>query len=736
MILKYRIVWFIVYLLWVLLPCKGKAQIPWEPSDEPKEVLDSVISNLLSFAPLYENIIHEYRADLYIKGKMNVHKRNQIIWMVPNMFRMQKGVNEYMLESFSELHFTAPHIYDQKVVATVGTIPESSGFDEKTLEYFHTNIYASSLMRNKLLSPLAANARKYYTYRLDSVYYGGEYPLYKIRFIPRNESYQLVRGHMVVSGEVWSVREIYFSGKSEIIQFTNYMRMGAAGDENELLPVEHDVNAMLRFMGNVVEGNYHAQLDYKEIEMQQLVLLDKEPRVYDLTESYNLQCDTSSFYADSVYFETIRPIPLTEEEYVLYGEHALRRDTIEQSKDPKKRNQVLWGQVGDVLLSSYTIRMENVGDVRCSPLINPFLLSYSGKYGLSYRQEFKYNRLFPGDKLLRIVPKIGYNFTDGEFFWSVRSDYEYWPSKRAGIHMDFGNGNRIYSTDVLDEIKNTPDSMFDLDKIHLDYFHDLYFKLRHSYEITNGLNVSVSFSTHRRKAVKASVFVTEDPENPVGEAEESPYERYRQKYVSFAPNIRVEWTPGQYYYRHGARKVNLHSHFPTFSVDWERGIKGVFTSTSQYEWIEFDMQHQIPLGLMRTFYYRLGGGIFTNKKQLYFVDFNNFRRNSLPVGWNDDIGGTFQLLDTRWFNSLDKYVRANFAYESPFIFMRQLRKYTRYVLNERVYLNTLVVPHLKPYMEFGYGIGTHIFDLGFFVSAANWKYFEVGFKITFELFNR
>lgn len=734
--MKYRIVSFIICLLWVLLPGKGKAQITWEPSSEPKEVLDSVISNLLSFSPLYADIIHEYRADLYIKGKMNVHKRNQIIRMVPHMFRMQKGINEYMLESFSEIHFTAPNIYDQKVVATVGTVPKSSGFDEKTLEYFHTNIYASSLMHNKLLSPLAVNARKYYSYRLDSVYYNGEYSLYKIRFLPKNESYQLVKGHMVVSGEVWSVREIYFKGRSEISQFTNYMRMGEAGADNEFLPVEYDVNALFRFMGNVVEGNYHAWLDYKDIEIQQSFVQEKEPRVYDLTESYNLQCDTSSFYTDSLYFETLRPVPLTEDEYSLYKEHALRRDTTPQSSDPKKRNQVLWGQVGDVLLSSYMVRLENIGDVRCSPLINPFLLSYSGKYGLSYRQEFKYNRLFPGDKLLRVVPKIGYNFTDGEFFWSVRSNYEYWPARRAGFHVDFGNGNRIYSTDVLDEIKNTPDSVFDLNKIHMDYFYDLYFKLRHSQEIVNGLTVSVGFSTHRRKAVKASVFVTEDPENPVGEGEESPYERYRQKYVSFAPNVRIEWTPGQYYYMHGARKVNLHSRFPTFSVDWERGIKGVFTSTSQYERIEFDMQHQIPLGLMRTFYYRLGGGIFTNEKQLYFVDFNNFRRNSLPVGWNDDIGGTFQLLDTHWFNSSDKYVRANFAYESPFIFMRQLRKYTRYVLNERVYLNTLVVPHLKPYMEFGYGIGTHIFDLGLFVSAANWKYSEVGFKITFELFNR
>lgn len=45
-------------------------------------------------------------------------------------------------------------------------------------------------------------------------------------------------------------------------------------------------------------------------------------------------------------------------------------------------------------------------------------------------------------------------------------------------------------------------------------------------------------------------------------------------------------------------------------------------------------------------------------------------------------------------------------------------------------------PHLQPYIELGYGIGTHIFDFGVFVGSENWRYTEVGCKFTFELFNR
>ena len=93
------------------------------------------------------------------------------------------------------------------------------------------------------------------------------------------------------------------------------------------------------------------------------------------SDSYNLQCETTSFHTDSAYFETLRPIPLSEAERRLYKEDALRKDTIQRNIKPKSKSQVFWGQVGDVLISDYKLNLSNLGSVKCSPLIN-FLLSY------------------------------------------------------------------------------------------------------------------------------------------------------------------------------------------------------------------------------------------------------------------------------------------------------------------------------------------------------------------------
>ena len=66
--------------------------------------------------------------------------------------------------------------------------------------------------------------------------------------------------------------------------------------------------------------------------------------------------------------------------------------------------------------------------------------------------------------------------------------------RRSGLlPAECGNGNRIYSSKMLDELKAMPDSIFNFDLIHLDYFKDLYFNFRHSFEIINGLDISLGF---------------------------------------------------------------------------------------------------------------------------------------------------------------------------------------------------------------------------------------------------
>lgn len=229
-------IWIGACFLCASLQKAGATAVPKSYAGQ-RAYADSIMDKVIFFAPFYERIVDEYKAELYIKGWANIRKKNHLLRFIPSMFRMKKGVREYMMETYSELHYTAPDIYDQKVTASVGTSSELWELDGRLLEYFHINIYSSTLLYDKLLSPLASNAKKFYTYYVDSIMGEVHNREFRIRFMPKSKSFQLVGGYMIVSDNVWSVREIRFSGRSEMLRFNNLVKMGQVGSEDEFLPV-------------------------------------------------------------------------------------------------------------------------------------------------------------------------------------------------------------------------------------------------------------------------------------------------------------------------------------------------------------------------------------------------------------------------------------------------------------------------------------------------------------------
>lgn len=735
---QYKRIVMVVLCAILLFPLSLWAEENKGPIPDKPLVPDSILNNIFEFSPFYSKIVDEYKADLYLKGRVQVHKSNKLVRYIPSMFRLEKGVNDYIIESLSEMHYTAPDIYNRKVKAMSSTFPRNKGELTDLTDFLNMNIYSSSIMTDKLLSPLDKESAKYYTYILDSIVGNPDNQTFKIRVIPKFKGTQLVNGYIWVSDEIWTIREVYFEGKFDMIEFKLRNIMGEEGDE-EFLPVKLNLDINFKFMGNHLEMNADAWVKYNMVQFYKGGKRRKSQKKHshDLTEFYQLTSDSTQMTTDKEMFNTLRPIPLLPEEDSLYHQYQLRQDTIklvQPIEDKEKKSAEFWGQLGDVLISSYNVNLAGLGSVKCSPLINPVMLDYSHSRGISYRQRFKFNKLFPDDKLLRIVPQIGYNFTKKELYVKGDLEYQYWPEKLGGIEISAGNGNRIYSSVVLDKLKALPDSSFNFNEMELDYFKDVYLNVFHNIEPVNGLFIKAGVSVHWRHLMDKTRLQLKDFMTQAGGGMLQDLD-IRSEYNSFAPRIRIEWTPSLYYYMNGQRKMNVGSSMPTFILDYERGFKGVFNSNDEHERVEFDVQQKIKLNQIRTISYRAGFGLFTKKDNIYFVDFVNFSRSNLPEGWNDEIGGTFQLLDRRWFNSSRQYWRGHVAYESPFILLRPFNRWLGMIQQERLYGGLLFMPHLNPYVELGYGIGTHIFDAGIFVSSINGKFDTVGFKFTFELFN-
>lgn len=722
----------------IMLFCSlhGMAETVQLTAPEKPYVSDSVLHQIYRQAAIYATAVKEYKADLYLKGNLQLHKRNRIVKYLPSMFRFEKNVNEYIHESLSELHFTSPRIYDRKIRAVSTTFPGGSSRFFDILDFLKFNLYAPAVMGDKILSPLNEQASIHYTYLLDSIDYQKEGEWYKIKFIPRYRSTQLLEGFFWISTSDWTLRKIHFKGAYNMLKFKVHMQMGN-NEEDRLLPQLFNINFNFIFLKNHIEMDYTGWMTYNSIQLatpEDLAQLAKrkekwfgqDKEKFNLSSSYVLTCDTNSLVQSRDSFARIRPLPLTNYEDSLYMAFDERRkihpeDTLKKEETRLKKNLVYMGEIGDALISSYNIDMSNIGSITCSPIINPLLVSYSHRNGFAYRQEFKYNKLFHDGKLLHIVPQIGYNFTKKELYAMLDGEFVYNPLKNGSFGISVGNGNRIYSSIVLDQLKERNDTaLFSFENLNLDYFKDVYLNLSHNIEVVNGLKLWTGISMHWRHVAENNPDVAS---------------RVRLKYNSFAPRIRVEWTPNMYYYINGNRKVNVGSYYPTFIFDYERGFK-LMKNSGEYERFEFSAEQKIRIRNLHTIAYHIGGGFFTNQQDMYFVDYVNFANRNLPEGWNDDIGGTFQMLDGRWYNASRHYFRGNITYETPFLLLYPVSKLLSFVQKERIYAGILFMPYLHPYFELGYGIGTHVFDCGAFIGNENGKFTSVGFKFTFELFNK
>ena len=133
---------------------------------------------------------------------------------------------------------------------------------------------------------------------------------------------------------------------------------------------------------------------------------------------------------------------------------------------------------------------------------------------------------------------------------------------------------------------------------------------------------------------------------------------------------------------------------------------------------------------------RLGTGLYTMKNHdAYFLNYENFRENNLPNGWNDDINGDFELLRSDTYNTSEYYIRANVTYESPLLLLSWLPYFGHYVEMERLYISALDVRNAHPYVEAGYGFTSRLMSVGVFFSNGRGNR-TIGVTFGLELFSK
>ena len=713
-----------------------------------QEVYDYASRNLLSQV--------QYHSDVYVRHSMHTHRRGQVVRYLPQMFRLERGDHDYLTEAALKIQLRTPGETDCKVVAFHSTARHLKQQRLAETSRFNFLIYSPNLFADRILNPLHRRNRRFYRYVFHYHTQMGADRLVHIEIRPRFSNEQLVQsGGIDMDPESGAVRSFRFEFNYQMQHFTVSGRTGR-GFYDSMLPVRMRILSRFRFMGNKVNEVYDVVASHT---FSCPAIFEKESdRKLDLTSQCLLRIDTALTRTDREFFDSIRPFPLRSTESSIYRMKDSLEHTPAYGEEHDKLRKLLHDSLsssmarGDSILNFVlpspgkllpaSQRTQNIllhahtfsfgssqrASLRLPALITPSMVQWSRSKGLSLQARVRFKLEIPAiDGRVEFRPRVGYSFKQQQVYWNVPFSLSFWPSVSGELHLEAGGGSHMYSNRQAEEARRhltdikKPDSLINqLDAYGFQFYRDSYMQADFSFMPHPSWKIIPGMRHHRRALLQWNQL-----------AEEAGMKRML---VSMGPRLQVEWTPRQYFYRNGARRIPLYSLFPTFILAYERGF-GLHHSPTAYERVEGDIRYRLRLYALRSLYFRTGFGFYTRREKECFLDYDFFRFNNMPMGWEDELTGEFQLLSARWYNESKHYIRFTSTYESPMLLFSRIPLLSKLIQMERVYCNMLSVRLMRCYTELGYSVSTNLLDVGIFTSFAERQNMGFGVRCAFRFFD-
>lgn len=623
----------------------------------------------------------------YQKFFISTDQRNFTLLAVPTLYTIAHGgARQFVGERYDRIVYDNTTQSKAERLIEINTIPHHRRTLTTLLKYLMPKIYHVTIIENQILSPFHRENKKLYKYHVYHLDNGNA----KITFKPRINNTQLVRGAAIIDYDTGRIIETEMSGEHDMIHFRLTLNMGKEGLMS-LMPSSCRLESRFSFMGNKLHANYSVFLQDSILSQDSIEALPKE-----------------------LAMSQVRVEPLTPlEQSVMdkYQERQIPKDTIPRPE--KKKNlakTIFWDYVGDKLINRIRSNFGNnkQGYIRIDPLLNPLYLGYSSRRGITYKQKIRLTYLFSSNSDLFLEFKAGYSFKQRLFYYNIPFRFFYNRKHNGVIIMEIGNGNRISSYEIINEIKKEHGDSLKWDNLKMDLFKDTYLKLFNTYDFNDRFSFEVGMLYHHRKAVEKEAFRAANR---------------KATYNTFSPYLSLQYRP-------------IGWHGPILTLDYERGYEKFLKSTVYERW-EFDGSYIHPLSRIRSLSMRIGMGLYTNRdSKQYFLDFTHFRENNIPGGWRDDWSGEFELLSSEWYNASRYYLRANMTYESPLLLLTHTPWVGHFIELERIYVSGLSVKDLSNYFEFGYGFTTRWLSIATFVAMREGKYDGFGCKFGIELFRK
>ncbi|HEY9194654.1 MAG TPA: DUF5686 family protein [Mucilaginibacter sp.] len=712
-----------------------------------RDAADTIMKQVIKKRRYYLDEATSYSCAVYIKGVQKLLSAPKKLLSKEVIRTLDLDSNGrgilYQQESLSNYNFQRPDKVREVTIANrmagVNTAFSYNKASDLAVNFYKNVFTIDGLSTRGFVSPLSADARLFYRYKLLGTSVDNGRVIDKIQVIPKRAHGQYFQGNIYIVEGDWRLysADLYLTNQMSglnLIDTLNISQQHIAITDSIWMPA----SVQYHFKGTVLGfkfGGYY-QAIYNNYKINPVF-----PK--DFFTGEVLKIDTVANSVSQDYWENARPVPLTPAEASDYHKKdsiaALQKtgsylDSIQHTK-----NRINY--LGYLIFGYHASNRAETDSLYIYPFIQTFY--YNTVEGFGINAKVRYTKKLDDFRSWSITPALRYGFGNKTFSANVYAEYKNDPFHNAKFFTGFGS-------DVLDLNNvgtrslyfNTLSTLLS-ENNYVKYYRSRYGLFGYQREVSNGILLSGSLSYASRnqlyntsfghiKNIKDREYTSNNPLAAPGTPADDHSFLFPEN-QALALSTSATFTFDQEYVTRPTGKFNMPSRYPTLTLNYRKGFHGLFGSDVNYDFVSADVsQYKIRVGLTGFSSFKLIAGGFFNDKTLYYMDYNHFLGNQ-GLTFDPTYVGSFHFLPFYTYSTNGAFFEAHYQHNFAGSIFNKIPFLRKLKLEEIVGANYLTTKSNRNYREFYAGIQRLIFRVDYGISyAGDHKYIQ-GFRIFYGI---
>ena len=598
----------------------------------------AIVKNAIKKRAFYNKQLDGYAAEAYIKGNIkldDVAKGGFLLSLMgegknkkdtnatdDKLLEDQKGIL-FLSESIAEVAYKRPNKLKTIVKSSrVSGNSASYGLSEPLfINLYDNNVELSQQLSPRgFISPIAETAMLNYRYELLNAYMEDGKLINRIKVIPRRKFEPLFSGIIDIIENEWRLHSVdLMVDKDHQLDGidTMFIKQIFVPVQDVLMVKDQSFKIKLSvfgfgFTGRFVQTFSNYQLNYDEAKYFNKYAKEYTPEALSRTPGY---------------WDTIRPIPLDEDEVKDYVKkdsiqqvEALKKDSIAQPKNTFRA----------IFFKGFVKRWDKHTTFRTTPVLALNSLNWNTAEGLNYSYGLRLKHRINNYSVLRSKLDMRYGFSNQQFNAKAGLYYSFGKTNTSLLSLEGGRYVFQYNNqEPVDPLINSLYTLFygrnylklyqaEFAKAHFSYNHISGFQFQSTvqYQHRTPLANTNLFSFRRNDLQFTQNFPTEQLSMP------EPAHR------AFIWSSNLSFQPGRKYIKYPDHIEATASKYPTFGLGYTLA-KEVLGSEVDFSKWQASMTDEMNLNLWGEFHYRIHVGGFISKRKVSVIDYTHFNGNQI-----------------------------------------------------------------------------------------------------------